>query len=643
MMASNPTISHALVLPDRDYAAWLAAAEAYIRAFPQVVVVRSPNGNDLNRYRDVTAVQTPGVWIDNNALTHIRRAYPLVVRVDVIAAGTPTALAALLGERIRRNDRYGAYLTDGHLSDRLSIGWFSDARPARIVARFNADIPNVNIGGLPSGMRKNEGIDANAPANTVLRAPLSGAVVQPTPFPPAMGYGTVVQIQTTIEGKAYLVTVTRLLRVDVTVGQTVSEGAPIGLAEGTTSKVVVRDMSGLNAVALDPTPLIYWAALRLQATADGVRVRAQAGTQYPILGSLNRSDLAEPLESHGRTLEKVGIQNEWIKLRTPTGVEGFSAAWLLNAVAREPLGELPGVNLDPKHPLGKPAPSRVAPLGWIRLAYKAVATQGFPTINDAHTFYDPLLAGYAAAGVKIVIVLTHQTFGEGAGFNWEQMYSADRGRWNDYIPQFVNAAKSVAQRYTGRNIVAAYQIWNEQDTDPINAVSAVPIQASDYAKLLGQTVTAIRSVDPAVKILSGGHTRGPTAGSNYARATISAISPISARPDALAIHPYGRGAPGANPRYAPFGLLDDEVNAYYPILNVPVWFTEWGVLNLPGDPASAIATYATGFLQHIQLNFGSKVAAAIWYAWADGMDNGYGLVNSSDQPKQPLYDQYLNT
>jgi hypothetical protein len=31
----------------------------------------------------------------------------------------------------------------------------------------------------------------------------------------------------------------------------------------------------------------------------------------------------------------------------------------------------------------------------------------------------------------------------------------------------------------------------------------------------------------------------------------------------------------------------------------------------------------------------------MWYAWADGMHNGYGLVNTSDQPKQPLYDRFL--
>ncbi len=30
----------------------------------------------------------------------------------------------------------------------------------------------------------------------------------------------------------------------------------------------------------------------------------------------------------------------------------------------------------------------------------------------------------------------------------------------------------------------------------------------------------------------------------------------------------------------------------------------------------------------------------MWYAWADGMDNGFGLVDFNGQPKAHLYDQW---
>ncbi|MEZ4667650.1 MAG: hypothetical protein R3E39_07005 [Anaerolineae bacterium] len=75
----------------------------------------------------------------------------------------------------------------------------------------------------------------------------------------------------------------------------------------------------------------------------------------------------------------------------------------------------------------------------------------------------------------------------------------------------------------------------------------------------------------------------------------------------------------------------------------PIYFTEWGVLDFQDNLSVVgdVTTYATGFMNIIKTQFASQVAAAIWYAWADGMDNGYGLVSRNDQPKNPLYQKYL--
>ena len=72
-----------------------------------------------------------------------------------------------------------------------------------------------------------------------------------------------------------------------------------------------------------------------------------------------------------------------------------------------------------------------------------------------------------------------------------------------------------------------------------------------------------------------------------------------------------------------------------------VWITEWGVLDHPGDPAGEVADYAIGTVSRLKNLYSGAVAAAVWYGWADTMHNGYGLVNPSDQPKQPLYDRFL--
>src|SRR3970282_1354983 len=97
-------ISHAVVVPDKNFETWLDAVRPYMNAFERVTVVRSPAGNDLNRFRDITAVQAPLVWHQDDPLAHIRRAYPMVARVDIIPATTPAQLGAALQSRIAAGD-----------------------------------------------------------------------------------------------------------------------------------------------------------------------------------------------------------------------------------------------------------------------------------------------------------------------------------------------------------------------------------------------------------------------------------------------------------------------------------------------------------------------------------------------------------
>src|SRR5690606_38157637 len=98
-------ISHALGLPDQNFSDWFRAVEPYTKAFERVVIARTPAGYDLNRFRNVSAVQTRNVWLNDNALEHIRRIYPSVVRVDLLMANTPQELEAILNERIQKRDR----------------------------------------------------------------------------------------------------------------------------------------------------------------------------------------------------------------------------------------------------------------------------------------------------------------------------------------------------------------------------------------------------------------------------------------------------------------------------------------------------------------------------------------------------------
>jgi hypothetical protein len=627
-------VSHALVLPNLDFNAWFQAAEAYLRTFPRVVVVRGATGNDLNRYRNVTAVQAPGVWQNNDALTHIRRVYPMVVRVDLIRAALPSDLANVLNQRVQRNDRYGEQLTPGNIFDRFTIDWPSDARPGQILRPFNTFHPALN--------RNNEGLDIAAPVGTIIRAANAGTVATVMRQQTSLGYQQYVQISSRIRNLQYMVTYAFLRNIRVNVGQVVKVGDIIAESGLHLIRVVVQQPgAGLSGFVLpnivDPTPLIYWQDMRLRINVSGLRIREKPGTEFKVIGQITPFDRVETLEPHGRTLLKLGKENEWLKIRTPQ-TEGFSAAQYL--IADETTGvqalNLTGMNLDLLHRLGKPAPERLRGLGWVRFPYSVSMERGSTDLNAAYNFYAPFIDRYAKAGLKVILVLTHQTYGEGAGFVWPQM---DTGRWRQLTARYADFASQIARRFAGRNQIAAYQIWNEQDTPPNIAQAAVPMPPADYGFLLSESIKAIRAADPLVRIITGGHISGPGNGANYCRQALS-VMPAGTRPDGIACHSYGRGDP-AN-RYSGFGPIDEDIESYGSILpGAPVWITEFGVLDRWNDPAVDIADYATSFVSRVKRLYAARTAAAVWYAWADTMHNGYGLVDRNDQPKQPLMDRFL--
>lgn len=634
-------ISHALVLPDANFLDWYNAALPYTRNFEKVAVVRSPAGNDLNRFRDVTAVDVPGGWFNNNALDHIRRIYPSVVRVDIIKVTTPAQLAQILQQRMFANDRYGEqFNADNHIHDRFILEWPVDIIPGRIIRSFNSDL---------GGGRRNEGIDIPAPFGTTVRATISGTVALVMREQTALGYGQYVQIGTTRNGVNYVVTQAFLRDITVQQGQQVNAGTVIGKSGGDAIRVVVQQPgAGQSGFVLpgviDPVPFVYWNNLRLKPTEDRLRLREKPGTDFPIVTQVNTTDRLETLETHGRTLVKVGVNNQWLNVRAPDGKTGYSAAWFLSAVSLDILDrvKITGINLDLMHPRGKPAPNRLGGLGWVRFTYNVSYnptnnSYGNTDLQAAYTRYFPFIQQYASAGYKVMLVITHQTFGEGAGYYWPGMNS---DRWRDLTGKLAPMVKTIASQYAGKNLVHAYQIWNEQDA-PAGAGSSVPMPAGNYAFLLAECIRAIRASDKTVQIITGGHTAGPVNGANYAKATIAALPP-GVSVDGVAHHPYGRGTKPGLP-YAPFGHIDDEIKAYGGVTpGKPTWITEFGVLDRPNDSATAIADYATSFVTHIKNKWPGQVNAAIWYAWAQGMHNGYGLVGTDDRPRQPLYDRFLN-
>lgn len=639
---SDTPVSHAIVLPDENFFDWLAVLRPYRQHFENVVVVRSPRGNDLNRYRNVTAVATPRTWYKDDPLLHIRRIYPSVVRVDVIQATAPAHLAAELNYRIQDDDRFGEMRNNPpHIFDRFILEWATTHRPMRITRRFRdkPGEPDDHIG---------MDVLTEAGADVIAAAPGTVTRIWTSDHPDAVDLGRYVQVTTKHYDLTYIVTYGHMKLIDVAVGRQVKSGDVLGTAAGDAITVAVQQpphgMTNFRLPNLvDPMRLVYVEGLRVRPVDTGLRVRKLPNSSGEIITRIHPWNRVEPRESQGVTLSKVGVPGEWLRLRTPDGRDGYSAAWFLETyiagMDRLFDGANPvGVNLDLRHPLGAPDPARLGGLGWLRIPYNVSNGVGSQDINAAYDRYAPQLERYARAGYKIMLTLTHQTYGEGMMEWWPWSDMTDE-KWQQFTAYFSEFAGRIADQFNGSGLVHCWQIWNEQDA-PMGAVASVPMRPVNYAMMLTRTLQSIRAVDSTVAVITGGHTGGPETGATFASSVIDML-PSTIRPDGIAFHPYGRG-PHPDINFAQFGHIDESIYAYSRIMpDKPIWITEWGVLDQPQAHPNDVANYAMNFISFIKARYTGHVAALIWYAWAEGMHNGYGLVDRQGNPRIPLTERYL--
>ncbi len=494
-------------------------------------------------------------------------------------------------------------------------------------------------------------VEIYAPKGTPVRATIKGTIAQVT------------QDGLRITTDTLSVTYSSLQNLRVKAGDAVTDGqiiAESGAAENLKLLVYqtvdptnlfdrTAPMKAAAASAAPSTTKLY-----LKPMKEGLRLRETPVDGKPV-GQLKLDEWVESQESEADTRAKVGVNGQWLKILRSDGSTSYTAAWLLQWVEQTFVaqaqaqvassGSLTGMNLDIYHAFGRPEPVDMHGIGWVRIKFNVSMNPDKPDgdpkrygntdIEAAYQRYLPFIQKYHQAGMKILMVFTHQLYGEGAGFNWQQM---DGGLWSQLTTKYADFARQVAQRFAGTGMINVYQIWNEQDTQAGRAAVAVP--PTEYGKMLTETIRAIRTVDTQTLIITGGHTSGPESGSQYARQTLSAM-PGDVRPDGLAFHPYGRGKAGH--RFSNWGPLSEEIDQYSAVLpGKPLWITEWGVLDHQGrqDVIVDVTDYAASFMTLCKQDFKDKVAAAIWYAWADSMDNGFGLVDSSGKPKSDLHPKF---
>ena len=175
--------------------------------------------------------------------------------------------------------------------------------------------------------------------------------------------------------------------------------------------------------------------------------------------------------------------------------------------------------------------------------------------------FDSLVSKLRQSGKTIVFGLAygHPDHSDGRaanGFPLPPRTSEQRAAYSSY-------AQAVAKRYHGPDIV--YEIWNE----PNLAGFWPPVpDAEAYGKLLDEAAAAIRNVQPAATIISGG-----LANENDPPKFLKVLSQMGAlhAVDGIAFHPYRVDAPEKS-----LISIHDFESAAGEATNRPVWLTEWG-------------------------------------------------------------------
>jgi hypothetical protein len=313
-------------------------------------------------------------------------------------------------------------------------------------------------------------------------------------------------------------------------------------------------------------------------------------------------------------------------------VNGFVAKDFLSNSKPVPASKraVRGVNLNLD--LETTSPADLRPMSFCRFVYDVSQERGNLDLNVIRPKYDAKINNYIAQGVTPIAILNHETYGEGRGFAFDRMSDAD---WGRFIEEYTPFIRQIAGVY-GTKFV--YQIWNEADQA---SVAAVGLPARHYARMLDAAIDAIRGVVPAAKIITSGLVSGDV---NYWRTTWANLR-NKGRLDGLALHAYGR-RPSDGRDYratlgADFGTIRGLVDAYFPIAQLPIWFTEWGVTGdpafnrPPNVPEVRVIEYIQAFLNEVHGD--TRIAAAAYFAYADGMHNTFGLANERGVPKSAVY------
>jgi cellulose synthase/poly-beta-1,6-N-acetylglucosamine synthase-like glycosyltransferase len=102
---------------------------------------------------------------------------------------------------------------------------------------------------------------------------------------------------------------------------TMDEGKIVSIEKQATTIPVVTERNN-NLLGESSLPGLY-----LVPTGNNIRIR-KAPVDGEILGMVALGEVVEVIGKDPMTADKIGVQEEWIQIRTEDGIEGYTAAWL---------------------------------------------------------------------------------------------------------------------------------------------------------------------------------------------------------------------------------------------------------------------------------------------------------------------------
>ncbi|MEP7292509.1 MAG: cellulase family glycosylhydrolase, partial [Chloroflexota bacterium] len=287
-----------------------------------------------------------------------------------------------------------------------------------------------------------------------------------------------------------------------------------------------------------------------------------------------------------------------------------------------------GINIDPNNPAnGTPTAGALGNLKadglhWVRLVFNAEALGGL-NLDQVCQRYGQIIDGYHSSNIGVLVVLNNQTVTGIAP--WNRPLGP---QWQAYIDRFRDVCTTIATAFraknNGKNL--AYEIWNEQDG------GLTFIEPEKFKILLKAAADAIKAADPkAIRVSGGLFGSDPIAYMKICRDANGRL-PV----DAIGVHPYTRFF------INPANMDVDLKKMYNTFFSLPLWITEFNDGGVTPENYQVVSEKMNDYDKLLRNKLKGVVDVAIWYSWSDGMNPGFGMIDSGGNPKGRVFDAFFN-